>query len=295
MAEIRIHADREDANSRVRKVHAIGPLQIQKILYPEGPSIAHVFILHPPSGIAQDDQLRIEITADQSSHSVYATPGATRWYKALPTARQPASQHVVLRLCNQSAVEWLPYENLYFDQAWAQNSLEIRLESGCRLLGWDLHQFGRTSCGEAWRNGRARTTLTLWVNNELLWTELSDWEADRVGQLRDHHQLAGYGISGSLWAYGPKLQDAEYETLASSLPAEGPCMAGLSQIVLPVSPTNSHLGSVIGEPTGPEALIIMRLLSNDPEQARLLCEKTRTFLRPFMMNAVAEDLRIWAT
>ncbi|MGA0013554.1 MAG: urease accessory protein UreD [Burkholderiaceae bacterium] len=279
----------------MHKAHAVGPLQIQKILYPEGPSIAHVFLLHPPSGIAQDDQLRIEITADQASHSVYATPGATRWYKALPDARQPASQHVTLRLCNQSAVEWLPYENLYFNQAWAKNSLEIRLEPGCRLLGWDLHQFGRTSCGEAWRDGRARTTLTFWVNNELLWTELSDWEADRTGQSRDHHQLAGYSISGSLWAYGPKLPDADYEMLAASMPAESSCIAGLSQLVLPGSLTTGDLSSVIEEPSGLEALIIMRLLSKDPEQARLLCEKTRSFLRPFMMNTAAEELRIWAT
>lgn len=286
-AELQLRADRTSGRSRVRRLRALGPLQMQKVLYPEGDGIAHVFILHPPSGIAQDDHLRIEITADDASHSVYTTPGATRWYKALPDAKQPAQQHVVLDLRNQSVVEWLPYENLYFDQAWAYNSLEIRLEDGCRALGWDLHQFGRTSCGEPWQSGRAQTTLSLYVCDQLVWTESAQWDSSHLMMQDDHHQLAGYSITGSLWAFGPAMSTQDFEALAASLPANPSCMAAVSQ--LPVTCPSPHGHS------DPQALVIMRLLSNDPEQARSVCEQTRAFLRPLMMSAPAADLRIWAT
>ena len=69
-AELFLRADRPSGQTRVRKLHAKGPLQIQKILYPEGAGIAHTFVLHPPCGIAQDDELRIEIAASEASHSV---------------------------------------------------------------------------------------------------------------------------------------------------------------------------------------------------------------------------------
>jgi urease accessory protein len=294
-AEIRLRADRPDQQTRVRKDMAVGPLQIQKVLYPEGPSVAHVFLLHPPSGIAQSDQLEIHISAEGSSHSVYATPGATRWYKALSDATHPASQTVFLRLSDRAIIEWLPYENLYFDQTWGRSNLEIRLEPGCRLLGWDLHQFGRTSCGETWQSGRVTTGLSLYLGDDLLWTESAHWDTGHTNASHDHHQLAGYSITGSLWAYGTKLQDDDYERLAATLPADDSCIAGLSQLSIRRDPQPSSSESPSDEPTEPEALVVMRLLSKDPEQARTLCEKTRAFLRPFMMNMAAEDLRIWAT
>lgn len=40
----------------------IGPLQVQKILYPEGPLVAHVAVLHPPGGIAAGDHLTVTST-----------------------------------------------------------------------------------------------------------------------------------------------------------------------------------------------------------------------------------------
>jgi urease accessory protein len=294
-AELFLRADRPSGQTRVRKLHAKGPLQIQKILYPEGAGIAHTFVLHPPSGIAQDDQLRIEISASEASHSVYATPGATRWYRSFPDAIKPAQQSVLLNISQESSIEWLPHENLYFNQAWAQNSLEVRLEPSCRLLGWDLHQFGRTSCNEPWVDGRAQTMLSFYLSNKLLWTERTHWNSVHMASNDDHHQMAGYSITGSLWAFGPKLNEKAYEALATSLPFEPSCVAGVSQLVVPSSNKALRTGPQTGEHTQEEALLVMRLLSNNPEKARAVCEQTRAFLRPLIMDTAGSNLRIWAT
>lgn len=199
-AELRLHADCYEDKTRVRRVHAKGPLQIQKVLYPEGESIAHVFILHPPSGIAQDDQLDIQILASGESHSVFATPGATRWYKSGPNAQGPSQQNVSLTLSDQSHLEWLPYENLYYDQTWAYNRLEIRLDPLCRMIGWDMHQFGRISCGEPWQSGRARNELLFYLQGELFWTESANWTPSTQATQETNTNLRDTALPG---AYGP--------------------------------------------------------------------------------------------
>ncbi len=113
---------------------------------PEGAGIAHTFVLHPPSGIAQDDQLRYRDFSQQVSHSVYATPGATRRYRSFQTPLNQPSKASFINVSQNRPLSGFRNENLYFNQAWAKNSLEVRLEPGCRLLGWDLQQFGCTSC-----------------------------------------------------------------------------------------------------------------------------------------------------
>ncbi len=294
-AAIHLRAEASGEKTTIRRQFAKGPLQIQKVLYPEGDDIAHVFLLHPPSGIAQEDELDIQIDAEAVSHSLYATPGATRWYKSSAQALGPARQRTQLNVRGGATLEWLPYENLYFDQTWAENQLTIKIESGSRLLGWDLHQFGRTSCYELWSGGRVQNVLALHLDDQLFWTETGYWTQDSIDRSGDHHHLGPFSITGSLCAYGPTLSDEHYETLAAGLPYDDVCIAGLSQINAPRT-TQQDVGAFSSDtPIKPESLVVMRLLSNDPERARQVCERTRAALRPLMIGKSASDLRIWAT
>jgi urease accessory protein len=294
-AKLHLCADQSNGRSTVRKTLAEGPLQIQKVLYPEGQAVAHAFVLHPPSGIAQEDQLEIRLVASGGSHSVFSTPGATRWYKSSPQAISPSLQSVTLELKDRAMVEWLPYENLYFDQTWACNHLAVKLEPGCRLIGWDIHQFGRTSCKEPWLDGRTHNTVKFFLSNRLLWSEHAHWQSDNLHQPFDSHQLGEFSIVGTLWAFGPKLHEKNYEELAAGLPAHADCIAGVSQLAAPAIFSKGTVSSAHTTQDPEEALIIMRLLSNDPEIARSLCEQTRAYLRPLLTEKAATELRIWAT
>src|ERR1035441_9406418 len=125
---------RSEPHRLVHRRHE-GPLQVQKALYPEGPGICHVALLHPPGGIAGCDRLNIRGAADQNSHTVLTTPGATKWYRS---AGGTAEQRLQFALDGNSVLEWLPRENILFDGCKAAMSTEISLSAGARCLRWGL-------------------------------------------------------------------------------------------------------------------------------------------------------------
>ena len=85
-------------------------MAVQKILYPEGPGVAHAFVLHPPSGIPGGDHLSVAVQVASGAHAIMTTPGATRWYEA--NCRN-ACQQVVLHVSDHASLEWLPSETFF--------------------------------------------------------------------------------------------------------------------------------------------------------------------------------------
>lgn len=65
---------RGDASVAVHRRH-LGPLRLQKPLYPEGPGIAHLLVVHPPAGIAVGDRLAIDIEVGPDASTLVTTQG----------------------------------------------------------------------------------------------------------------------------------------------------------------------------------------------------------------------------
>src|SRR4030095_13304836 len=90
----------------------LGPLRVQKALYPEGPEICQAIIVHPPAGIVGGDQLAIAINVGARAHAQITTPGAAKWYRS---AGADAVASTKLAVGGGSVLEWLPQESLLFD------------------------------------------------------------------------------------------------------------------------------------------------------------------------------------
>ncbi len=250
----------------------VGPLRIQKPLYPEGDAVCHAIIVHPPGGIAGGDTLGIRIDLEAQTHGLITTPGATKWYRA--RADTQASQSVRIQLAPDAVLEWLPQEAIVFNAAQANNDTRIVLEDNALYLGWEVLCFGRAAHGETFRNGRYRQRLTISRHQRMLWNERGHLMAE--GRLMHSPiGLAGRSVAGTLLAAGREISPALLEAAREAVAGH----AGASRIAL------TRL---------PQALAA-RYLGDSSEEAKELFVALWRVLRPALTGRAAVLPRLWAT
>jgi urease accessory protein len=186
----------------------VGPLRIQKALYPDGPSCCHALILHPPDGIASGDQLAINVVVNKDAHALITTPGASKWYGAFESGL--ATQTINMNVAG--CLEWLPTETIVFNDAHAKSHFDITVQPDGHMICWDLLIFGRAAKLETFQNGCFDQTLSIKLDDDLVWVDrLYLKGGDPLFQspvgLRGHYALS------TCWAVAPKNHSFKEEQL----------------------------------------------------------------------------------
>ena len=246
-----------------------GPLQIQKALYPEGPGVCHVTVLHPPGGVAGGDALAVTARLESGSRVCLTTCGATKWYRC---PRAGAQQELHFSVEEGGALEWLPRESILFDGSKAAMQLEVDLVPGAQFLGWEILCFGRRASGEGWHSGGLRMRTRIRQAGHPLWCERanlmagSGFDSSPVG-------LGGYSVSATLVAAG------------SDVGAE---LLGACRAVVPRGP-DSRAGV-----TRIPGVLLARYLGHSSQDAFNWFTSLWTVLRPALLNQPALAPRLWA-
>lgn len=250
-----------------------GPLVLQKSLHPEGSSVCHGVVVHPPGGVAGGDALTLEATLEPQAHALLTTPGAGKWYKA---NGQPASQHLAFTVATDACFEWFPQENILFDGAQVDFSAHIELAAGARYAGWDIVCFGRQAQQERWQTGHMHQNLAIYREQTLVWRE--------VGKIAPDSRCMT-----SIVGLHANPVSASFVVVADAVPANilEACKSLQPDLAL-------DLQAKYGVTALPE-VFSARYVGQSAQTAKQYFEQLWQILRPWYANRAAARPRIWNT
>ena len=216
-ADLTLDFERRGERTVLSRRRHDGPLLVQKPFYPEGETVCHAIMVHPPGGVAGGDELHIDLRVGRDAQVLLTTPGAGKWYRSNgPRAR--ARQRFTV--APGATLEWLPQETIVFDSALAEMCTEVCLAGDACYLGWEILCLGRTGAGERFRSGACAMTTTLWRDGIPLWLERGRIEGSD-SLLDSPVGLAGEPVFGTFLAAGPEIDQAVRNRCRERVPEAG--------------------------------------------------------------------------
>ena len=167
-ARLHMRFERVAGRTRLASREHVGPLVVQKPLYPEDDAVCQAIVVHPPGGIANGDRLELDVAAGRDAHVQITTPGAAKWYRS---TREKAHQSVTLAAGEGAAIEWMPQGSIVYDGAEAAIDLHVALAPDATFIGWDIVSLGRQASGERFVRGSVRQRTEIVRDGALVWSE----------------------------------------------------------------------------------------------------------------------------
>jgi urease accessory protein len=245
-----------------------GPFCIQRPFYP-GDGTCHVYLLHPPGGLAAGDELVLDAAAEPGAAVLLTTPAATKFYRSDGTA---SVQRQRLRVAAGASLEWLPQESILFGGSRAVIETVVELAAGARFIGWEELSLGRPLSGDRYAAGSLEQRVRIDCDGEPLLHESLRFSAgDRL--LAAGCGLQSLGVCGALYAF----------------PATDPLLVRVRSRMGAAAPALRCGATLLGE------LLVVRCLAADPERLRNLFEALWCELRPGIVGHAPCPPRVWRT
>jgi urease accessory protein len=248
-----------------------GPLRVQRVFYPEGPSVCHMYLLHPPGGVVPGDQLDFDVGVGTGAGALVTTPAASKIYRS---DGRRAAQRSRLSVASGAALEWLPQETIVFDGARVDLETTVLLDEGAVFVGWEVQCLGRPAIAERFTTGQCRSRLEIVRAGLPLFVERAVYDGGS-DVLR-----GGYGLAGQC-AFGTMVAVARE-----------PAALDVVRAVLP-EPSAGELLSATR--LGGGDVLCCRYLGSSASRGRQRFNQIWSALRPHLLGRAATYPRIWAT
>jgi urease accessory protein len=252
----------------VRRRH-FGPLMVQRPFHPEKDGTCHVYLLHPPGGVAGGDRLDLSFHLDAGARALLTTPGATKFYRS---EHGVSAQSAHVEVGAGAVCEYLPQETIVFDGADARIETRISLASDATYVGWDFLCLGRPAAGERFETGRLSQRIEIRRDGRPIWFERLELRGGSP-LMGAAFALAGQPTWGTMIHAGAIAEDAAEQVLA----AVGEAGRGVFSI--------SQL----------EDVVVCRYLGPRVSDGKALFVRAWNVLRTSGQGKAADMPRIWAT
>lgn len=260
---------RAGGKTAVRDARHSGPLQVQRPFYPEGESVCHVYVLHPPGGVVGGDSLDISVRAETGSHALITTPAAGKFYRS---ANPYARVRQTLSIETGATVEWLPQEAIVYSGARVKAATRIELEEGARFLGWEVVCLGLPASGWDFVCGDFRQSFEVWRGGEPLLLERGACEG------LSEALTASWGLGGRT-VFGCLVSTASDPALIERVRSRG----------------RPNPEDELATATVMNGLTVCRYLGRDGFRAMQYFASVWDVLRPALCGRPACPPRIWRT
>jgi urease accessory protein len=260
-------AARDGASFIERRSHR-GPLVVQRAFFPEGPAVAHVYVLHPPGGYVAGDALALEVEVAPGAHALLTTPAAGKAYRSDGRVAR-VQQHLQV---SDGVLEWFPQETIVYDGAQVELETRVSLRGTAAFAGWEIVCLGRPAGNERFTRGFCRQRFEL--------------DRDGLPLLLDRTQLRGgdellreaFGLHGQ-----PVLGTMMIAPAVDALPA-------LRELADAFA-TGDEVTSV----SAVEGALVCRYLGGSGERARRFFAGVWAATRPLLCQRPPCPPRIWLT
>ena len=256
-----------------------GPLQVQRPFYPEGETVCHVALLHPPGGVVGGDQLRLEARLETDAHALITTPAAGKFYRSAgPLARQIHQLYVA----PGAVLEWLPQETIIYNAARLHAQTRIDVQGDGAFLGGEILCLGRPAAGEVFTAGECWQTLELYRDGLPLYREAGRYLGG------DPLLSAAWGLQGQ-----PVIANLLVAPSPTRLAEAGPGLveairAGWKHAAAPDQQESLAVTALDG-------VLICRYLGPSTGRAKRCLTLAWSLLRPGLFNRPACPSRFWNT
>jgi urease accessory protein len=255
------------ARTRLTRRRHVGPLVVQKPLYPEAGNPCHVCLIHPPGGVAGGDVLELEVQLQPGSHVLLTTPAAGKYYRRGSAGEAHMTQSFEV---TGAVLEWLPQENIFYPDAAVKLRSVVNLRSSATFLGWEIGCLGLPATDLTLGDGELQLGFELWNDGRPLLLERL--VLGRAG-LAPRWGMAGHAAMGTALFYP----------------------AGRAELNL----ANAHLGVGSAEVTIActlvDGVLVCRALAHRADHLKQAFVRVWRALRPALVGREAVAPRIWAT
>lgn len=268
-AELELWFAPNAGKTRLMRRRHLGPLVVQKPFHPEKDGTCHVYLLHPPGGIAGGDQLDLRFHLAADARAVLTTPGATKFYRS---EHGRSTQATTIDVGANAVCEYLPQETIVFDGADASIDTRVTLEAGATYVGWDFICLGRPAAGERFESGTLRQRIEIVRDGKPVWFERVRLPGGSTIQDAPY-ALAGQPTWGTMIYAGPTAEDAA-ERVRNAVGSQGDRVFSVSQL---------------------EQGVVCRYLGPRVSEGKSLFVRAWDALRTSCQGKAANAPRIWAT
>lgn len=268
-AELELWFDTVGERTRLARRRHLGPLVVQRPFHPEKDGTCHVYLLHPPGGVAGGDSLHLTFHLAEGARVVLTTPGATKFYRSTTGKGSQCSQ---IDVGPGAACEYLPQEAIIFDGAGAEISTRVTIAETGTYVGWDFACLGRPAANERFRSGSLTQRVEISRGGKPIWFERFCLPGGSPLQ-EASYALAGYPVFGTMVYAGP-LKSGLSELVRHAAGETADCLFSASQL---------------------DDVVVCRYLGPHAEQGKILFTRAWDALRTALQLKPASAPRIWAT